>query len=284
MKRAPSTTSLLLLVGLAASSCQRAPAPILGAVEPTQARTDVFTALSIKGEHFRSGVKVDFDAPGASQVDATFELWLVAGDVRVPLWDVRLVSESELSAWYPAQAADPGIYDLELLDPGGHRALLPGAFTVTASTCKGEANGTPCDDGSACTAGETCQDGRCKNPTSVVTCTPSSDCVVFAYCRRSTGLCVEISKDDGASCSDGNACTLSASCLAGACTRTALVACAPPAECRLPGTCDPAAQSCQFPAVPDGTACVGTGTCVAGASCQAGACACVNTAPLETPY
>ncbi len=280
MRRARSTLPSLLLAGFAACTCQRAPAPVLAAIEPAQTRTDVFTVLAIRGEHFRSRVTVDFDSPGGSSVDSTFGLWLVAGDVRVPLQDVSLVSESELSARYPALAAAPGTYDLELLDPRGNRAVLPQAFTVRVSTCRGERDGTPCLDGDRCTSGETCQDGKCQDPTSVVTCTPSDPCIAHAACDPATGLCRESVKDDGAQCSDGNACTLSASCLAGVCTRDALVSCAPPAECRLPGTCDPAAQSCQYPAKPDGTSCVGPGTCIAGAVCQAGACACVNTAPL----
>jgi hypothetical protein len=271
---------LLLLAGFAACACQRAPAPVLGAVDPAQAQTDVFTALAIRGERFRPRVTVDFASPGDSPVDSTFGLWLVAGTVRVPLADVSLVSESELAASYPALAAAPGTYDLELLDPRGNRAVLPQAFTVLASICGGQADGTSCDDGDACTAGETCQGGRCGSPTSVVTCTPTDPCVAHAACDPVTGLCLESVKDDGAKCTDGNACTLSASCLAGVCTRTALVSCSPPAECRLPGTCDPAAQSCQYPAKPDGTSCVGPSTCAAGATCQGGACACVNTAPL----
>jgi len=280
MRRARSTPPLLLLAGFAACTCQRAPAPILTEVAPAQARTDVFTLLTIRGEHFRSRVTVDFDSPGSSPVDSTFGLWLVASTVRVPLQFVSLVSESELWAWYPALAAAPGTYDLELLDPRGNRAVLPQAFAVTVSKCGGQADGTPCDDGDACTAGETCQGGKCGSPTSVVTCTPTDSCVAHARCDPATGFCQEDLKDDGANCSDGNACTLSARCLAGVCKRTALVSCAPPAECRLPGTCDPAAQSCQYPAKPDGTSCVGPSTCVAGATCQGGACACVNTAPL----
>ena len=280
MSRAPPASSLLLLAGLAACTCQAGPGPVLGAVEPAQAPTDVFTNLTVRGEHFRSRVKADFDSPGASQVDARFSLWLVAGAVRVPLTEVSLVSETVLSAAYPELAAGPGVYDLELLDPGGRRALLPGAFTVTTSKCGGLTDGIRCDDGNACTSGETCQGGKCRNATSTVTCTPGTDCVLRAFCLRSTGLCVQVPMHDGAACSDGNACTLSATCLSGACVRDALASCPPPSECRLPGTCDPAAQSCQFAALPGGTACLGPGTCLAGATCQAGACACINTAPL----
>ena len=87
MRRAQLASSLLLLAGLAACTCQAGPGPVLGAVEPAKAATDVFTTLTVRGEHFRSRVKADFDSPGASQVDATFSLWLVAGSVRVPLTD-----------------------------------------------------------------------------------------------------------------------------------------------------------------------------------------------------
>jgi len=271
---------LILLAGFAACTCQRAPAPVLSAVVPGQARTDVFTELAVSGQNFRPRVTIDFDSPGGSRVDSTFSLWLVAGSVRAPLQDVSFVSESELSAWYPALAAAPGIYDLELLDPSGNRAVLPQAFTVLPSTCRFLLDGTPCNDGDACTQGETCQGGKCQNPTSVTTCTPSDPCVAHTRCDKATGLCVESVKDDGATCDDGNACTLSASCLAGVCTRTALVSCGPPPVCQLPGSCDPAAQSCVYPPMPDGTPCSPSSPCVAGAACQAGACTCVNTAPL----
>ena len=282
MRRRRSTTALLLLpiLGLAACTCQGAPAPVLGSIAPTHAWTDVFTTLAIRGDHFQAQVKVDFDSPGDSRVNAAFNLWLVAGDLRVPLAEVSLVSDTELSAQYLSLAAEPGVYDLELLDPRGHRALLQKAFTVTASNCAGAPDRTACDDGNACTTGETCQGGKCRNPTSVVSCAPTSDCLVVSSCQRSTGLCHEVLKRDGTACSDGNACTASASCLSGACQRTALLSCAPSPECRLSGTCDPAAQACQYPPAQDGATCTSAGSCVAGHACLAGGCACVNTAPL----
>jgi hypothetical protein len=209
-----------LLVAFSRCTCGVSPAPVLVAVEPAEARTDVFTALAIRGEHFLPRVKVDFDSLDRSPVDSSFGLWLVAGDTRVPLAEVRLVSNGELSAWYPGLAAAPGTYDLELLDPHGNRALLLQGFTVAGSTCAGQ--------------------------------------------------------PDGARCDDGNACTAAASCLTGVCVRTALVSCALPSECQLPGTCDPASQSCGYPAAPDGTSCVGSSTCVAGGACRAGACVCAD--------
>jgi hypothetical protein len=281
MRRARSTPALLLpLLWLAACTCLGTPAPVLGSIEPTRTRTDIFTALAIRGENFRAQVKVDFDSPGDSEVNGAFELWLVAGDVRVPLAEVSLVSDTELSAQYLGLAADPGVYDLELLDPRGRRALLPKAFTITNSGCRGEKDGTPCVDGDRCTSGETCQGGLCRNPTSVVTCASPDDCIIHASCKRSTGQCVEVTRKDGTACSDANACTLAAACVAGACQRTALVPCAPPAECRLAGTCDPVVQACRYPPAPDGTTCTAATGCVAGAACLAGGCACVNTAPL----
>jgi Right handed beta helix region/PKD domain len=278
--RSARSGPLVLLAGFAACTCQRGPEPVLTAVEPAQARTDVFTVLVVRGEHFLPRVTIDFDSPGGSSVDFTFSLSLVAGSVRVPLQNVIRVSESELSAWYPALAAAPGVYDLELVDPSGNRSVMPQGFAVLASKCGGQPDGTPCDDGDACTQGETCQGGKCLNPTSVTICTPSSSCVAHVQCDKATGLCVENVKSDGATCSDGNACTLSAICLSGVCTRIALVSCGPPAACQLPGSCDPAVQTCVYLPAPDGTTCSPSSPCVAGATCQAGACLCVNTAPL----
>jgi hypothetical protein len=267
-----------LLAGLATCACQAEPAPVLAAIEPTRARSDVFTPLAVRGEDFRSRVAVDFDSPGASPVDSTFGIWLVAGTTRAPLSDVSLVSETELSASYSPSSAAPGTYDLELLDPRGNRALLPQAFTVLPSRCRQLPDGTPCDDGDACTQGETCQGGKCQNPTSVVTCTATDPCIAHSACVRTTGLCRVNAKDDGTPCSDGNACTLAASCLAGICTRTALVSCAPPPSCSLPGACDPALQSCQYATAPDGTPCAPAAPCASGAACRAGTCTCLATA------
>jgi hypothetical protein len=132
----------------------------MAAVDPDAAPGDGATPIRVLGGNFLAKVKVDFDSPPASAVDAGFALWLAAGDVRIPLADVQLVSDHELAAVFPALSASPGIYDLELRDPRGARATLRSAFEVLVWDCAAQADGTPC--GSArCIAGGTCQADAC---------------------------------------------------------------------------------------------------------------------------
>jgi hypothetical protein len=72
---------------------------------------------------------------------------------------------------------------------------------------------------------------------------------------------------DGASCDDGDACTLADSCQHGVCAGEPVV-CSLVDACH-PGFCDPNTGACS---VPDGTACADPAGCDGGASCQRGAC------------
>jgi hypothetical protein len=77
-------------------------------------------------------------------------------------------------------------------------------------------NGTPCDDGNACTQTDSCQSGICMggNP---ITCAPSDQCHT-GTCDPQTGSCSQPVKADGTECADGNACTVGDSCVSGDCT------------------------------------------------------------------
>jgi hypothetical protein len=57
----------------------------------------------------------------------------------------------------------------------------------------------------------------------------------------------------------------------------AAVSCAPPADCQLPGVCDPASGTCDYAQAPDGTAC-SAGVCQAGLCVAVGACPTGNCA------
>ncbi|HEX5043519.1 MAG TPA: hypothetical protein VFV75_11470 [Candidatus Polarisedimenticolaceae bacterium] len=81
------------------------------------------------------------------------------------------------------------------------------------------------------------------------------------------------SAPNGTACSDGNACTTSDSCQAGACVGSSPVVCDPPADaCHDPGACNPATGACVYPAKPDGTACDDGSACTATDVCLSGAC------------
>ena len=76
------------------------------------------------------------------------------------------------------------------------------------------------DDGDACTGLVRCLDGLCRvDPATVPACPTGDlvDCRVFT-CDPSTGACVLAAAADGAGCDDGDPCTTGDLCLEGACT------------------------------------------------------------------
>ncbi len=78
---------------------------------------------------------------------------------------------------------------------------------------------------------------------------------------------------DGAVCDDGDACTQTDLCAAGACTGGNPVACPPTPVCRVSSTCDPTTGQCSVPAlVPDGTPCDDGDPCTNPDECAGGVC------------
>src|SRR5437016_3386727 len=74
----------------------------------------------------------------------------------------------------------------------------------------------------------------------------------------------------GASCDDGNPCTIDAGSPAG-CTHTP-VTCAAADQCHDAGVCDPTTGLCSNPTKPDGAACNDGNACTQTDTCQAGTC------------
>jgi hypothetical protein len=139
-------------------------------------------------------------------------------------------------------------------------------------------NGTPCNDGNACTQTDTCVAGVCtgSNP---VTCTASDQCHVPGVCNQTTGTCSNPTVGNGTSCSDGNACTQGDSCQGGTCMPGTAVTCMA-GSCQVAGTCSPA-SGCSAPTTaPDGTACPGSAT---GTVCVGGTCQCPASLPTICP-
>ena len=77
---------------------------------------------------------------------------------------------------------------------------------------------------------------------------------------------------NGTACNDGNACTQSDTCQAGACTGGNPVACTALDQCHAAGTCNPATGVCSNPAKADGTACNDGNACTQTDTCQGGTC------------
>ncbi|XXX77586.1 DNRLRE domain-containing protein [Sorangium sp. So ce134] len=87
------------------------------------------------------------------------------------------------------------------------------AGSPSVCTC---ANGTPCDDGNACTQTDVCTGGACVG-TSPVTCLPPGDCAEGGACDAATGACAYTPKPDGSACASNGVCN------AGACDSSSLV-------------------------------------------------------------
>src|SRR5262249_37068740 len=80
-----------------------------------------------------------------------------------------------------------------------------GTCDPAKGTCStpSKADGTPCNDGSACTRTDTCQAGICTGANPVV-CAPPDQCRQAGACDPATGTCTYAPKTDGTACNDGN--------------------------------------------------------------------------------
>ncbi|MFO0661250.1 MAG: hypothetical protein U0165_15670 [Polyangiaceae bacterium] len=150
---------------------------------------------------------------------------------------------------------------------------VAGTCNTTTGVCSNPnaPNGAGCDDGNACTQTDTCQSGACTGAAPVI-CSALDQCHSVGTCNPGNGACTNPAKPNGQSCSDGNACTQTDTCQAGACTGANPVTCSPQDQCHNAGTCDTSTGNCSNPAKADGTACNDGNLCTQSDTCQAGAC------------
>ncbi len=129
-------------------------------------------------------------------------------------------------------------------------------------------DGTACEDGLYCTAGDSCQGGACAGG-EARDCSGMDGICAFGVCAEDHDACEAAPKENGTPCGDAYSCgsgllVKADSCQGGVCTDAGTVNCAPYAGCSAPDTC---ATTCS------------TGTdCVAGNRCVSGACG-ANRAP-----
>jgi hypothetical protein len=93
-----------------------------------------------------------------------------------------------------------------------------GCTVATGATQDGHCtvmNGVPCDDGDACTLGDTCMAGACVGGTQKP-CNNGDQCHDPGACDPTSGTCSLVDKPEGVACDDGNPCT-NDGCHAGAC-------------------------------------------------------------------
>src|SRR4030095_13307768 len=112
-------------------------------------------------------------------------------------------------------------------------------------------DGTPCDDGNACTRVDSCSNGTCTGGNPVI----CDGCSTGGAGDRSTGVCTGATmQPDGTPCEDGNHCTDSDTCSGGACVSGPERQCEA-GPCHEAGSCDPLTGVCLNPPKSDRTRC-----------------------------
>src|SRR5439155_798810 len=108
-------------------------------------------------------------------------------------------------------------------------------------------DGAPCDDGNTCTQTDNFDTAPCVGGNHVV-CTAADQCHTAGVCNPASGGCSNPAKLNGAPCDDGDACTRTDTCEAGACVGANPVVCTAADQCHTAGTCDPTTGACSNPA------------------------------------
>ncbi len=154
-------------------------------------------------------------------------------------------------------------------DPCAAAACVPKTGQCTGSPL---AEGAKCDDGSACTTGETCQNKSCKGQ--AANCDDSNSCTADA-CDTVTGKCSNKATGEGLPCdADGDKCTPLDACAAGVCKAGAKLVCDDGNGC-TDDTCDTKLGKCVQQATTkacdaDGSKCTKNDKC-GGGKCHKGA-------------
>jgi hypothetical protein len=174
--------------------------------------------------------------------------------------------------------------------PAGCRFAACNPVTGLCVNSKYDA-GTTCDDLDPCTTTDLCLgDGGCHG-TSVSCAVPPGACFTSAgVCKADAGGCVYAPLDAGASCNDGDLCTVNDGCsAAGTCVGTPVVCATPPGQCfSASGSCNAGDGTCSYVvtsggACSDGNPCTTNDTCAPDGGCEGTAFSC-NSPPGGACY
>ncbi len=154
-----------------------------------------------------------------------------------------------------------------------------GTCDTASGACSNPArmDGSQCNDANACTQADTCQAGACVGANPVV-CPLPDQCHLAGTCDTVSGTCSNPAKPNDSGCDDGNACTQTDTCQAGACVGSNPTQCLPLDQCHAAGTCDTASGTCSNPAKANDSPCDDGNGCTRTDTCQAGTC--VGTNPV----
>jgi hypothetical protein len=174
-----------------------------------------------------------------------------------PVADAWMIAKAPLVAHHVRTATRlPNDKVLLVGGSGGLDAIAPFAEIYDP----GAATGLPCATAVECESGF-CADGVC--------CDRACDSGACEACSIKAGALLDgtCAGLTGATCNDGDPCTLADVCEAGACAG-APRHCAALNECHEAGTCDSATGLCSSPPRPDGSSCLDNGVCASGACTQ----------------
>ncbi len=132
-----------------------------------------------------------------------------------------------------------------------------------ATGCTFSANSHACDDGNACSVGDTCKGSVCQ-PVSALPCDDGNPCT-NETCAAGKG-CTSV--PNTLACEDGNPCTYSDTCTKGACAPGKPLPCNDGNLCTT-DSCVPT-QGCVF--LPNTAPCDDGNVCTTGDTCQGGKC------------
>ena len=91
-----------------------------------------------------------------------------------------------------------------------------------STSCVGQRNGAPCDDGNDCTGQDSCSNEVCIGRSiDGGSCDDGNDCTGADAC--SVGVCLGRTVIDGTLCNDGNSCTGDDACFSGSCLGRTMV-------------------------------------------------------------
>ncbi|MHB8872068.1 MAG: hypothetical protein ACYC8T_00130 [Myxococcaceae bacterium] len=148
-------------------------------------------------------------------------------------------------------------------------------FCVDGLCCDSACGGGVAGDCQACSiAAGGSVDGQCKPSVSGMVCRASAGtCDSAEVCNGTAPTCPADGKvSNGMPCNDGDGCTLSDHCQAGACVSTSRLTCQTATACKEDGVCNPATGTCSAANKQNGTACDDGNACTQSDTCQSGSC------------
>eukprot|EP01065_Artemidia_motanka_P042695 TRINITY_DN5771_c0_g3_i2.p1 TRINITY_DN5771_c0_g3~~TRINITY_DN5771_c0_g3_i2.p1 ORF type:complete len:4752 (+),score=1264.50 TRINITY_DN5771_c0_g3_i2:1602-15857(+) len=161
--------------------------------------------------------------------------------------------------------------------PGPSGCRLGGVCEPRTGVCSTpfKPNGWLCDDGNPTTENDQCTNGYCSGTPRCagVVCPAAAACRERGVCDTLTGVCSDPTRQDDATCTDGNAATVQDRCSGGVCLgeiSCSGTTCRAVNPCKQP-VCTP--SGCGEANLPDGTECNDNVAATTNDVCSAGACA-----------